>query len=328
MLIIPVMLLLAACMAGDAEPSGEKSVTVYLDYMTASDSLLFEKFTKEEKIKVYFKVLKPDSILHVIKEEHFDSWADLILVHGADKLNKGINMKLFAPIVSEKMESTIGKNYYAAKKYWCALSKSPIVLAYDRRILRKDTISFYNEVLQPKWKGKIALQAPQHSTLRVLDKSIRFLKGDRKDDFMSLLYGQAALPAEGNDLTQIRRIQEGKAQLAFIELSSLLKANERKDTLNKPLYNQVGVIFPGQLQKGCFYNVTGAGIYRYARNKKNARLLLEFLISKRAQYHFAEGRHDFPVLEGIDPETLLKPYSQFRGRFLLNKIYHKPKQKK
>lgn len=314
-----VLILLSSCVVEEAKPSRKKSVMVYTDFLGENDSLLFQKFRKEEKIKVYYKILPADSILMILQSEQYNSFADLVILHGANRLQKAGSMKLFAAIQSEKMEESIDKNYVSPYKHWCALSKSPIVLAYDSRILKADTISFYNEVLQPKWKGKIALQDPQNSTLRVLSLSFSALREKQPNVFMSQLKGQTTLPKTGSDLLQIKRINSWQAQLAFIELSSLVKANQSKDSLNKALYKHVGVIFPSQTQKGCFYNITGAGIYRYARNAAHAQQLLEFLMSKRAQYDFASGRAEFPVLERISSDPRLEKYGKFRARFVANK---------
>lgn len=312
-----VFLALPACMVQDAQPAKKQFVTVYTDHLGEKDSLLFEKFKKEEKIIVYYKVLPSDSILEIIRSEKYNSYADLILLHGADRLQQAERSKLLSPVQSEEFLEKADKNYISPKKSWIALSKSPIVLLYDKRFLKADTISFYNEILQPKWKGKVALQDPTSSTLKVLASSMGKLNAKHKN-FMWFLNSQAALPRSGDDLTQIKRVYSGQAQLAFSELSSLVKANERKDTLQKPIYQNIAVIFPGQTQKGSFYNVTGAGIYRYARNAANAEKLLEFLSSKRAQYDFASGRAEFPVLD-IRADYRLKKYGPFRARFVANK---------
>lgn len=314
--IVAASFLLASCMVQDAQAPKKQSVTVYTDHLGKNDSLLFAKFTKEEKIIVYFKLLPADSILAIIQGEKYNSYADLILLHGADQLQKASYIKCLSAFNSEKLLAT-DKNYLSPAKNWLALSKSPIVLVYDRNVLKPDTISFYNEVLQPKWKDKIALQGPASSTLNVLAKSMSRLNPKYKA-FLSALNRQSTLPRTGGDLQQIKRVHAGQAQLAFVELSSLVKADERKDTLQKPIYKNIDVIFPGQKQKGAFYNVTGAGVHRYARNPENAEKLLEFLCSKRAQYDFASGRLEFPVLN-VRTDYRLEAYGKFRARFLANK---------
>ncbi len=320
MLSLISVLLLASCMVQDAEAPKKQFVTVYTDYLGENDSLLFEKFRKEEKIIVYYKLLPADSILEIIQSEKYNSYADLVVLHGADQLQQAGKLKYFSTISSEQLLA-MDKNYISRGKTWVALSKTPIVLIYDQRFLKADTISFYNEVLQAKWKGKIALQDGSSSTLKVLGNSIAQLNAKYKT-FLPQLNMQSALPRSGNDLTQIKRVHSGQAQLAFVELASLVKANQRKDTLNKPIYTNIGVIFPGQKQKGSFYNVTGAGIYRYARNPANAEKLLEFLSSKRAQYDFASGRLEFPVLD-VKTDYRLEAYGKFRARFMANRVRKK-----
>jgi iron(III) transport system substrate-binding protein len=120
----------------------------------------------------------------------------------------------------------------------------------------------------------------------------------------------------------LKIIRYWQAQLEIVELSSILKANalktSKKDSLNQPFSKSIGVIFPNQTKKGCFYNITGAGIYRYARNPIQARKLVEFLASKRAQYQFAAGRFEYPVVKNINPHYLLDPFGKYRARFVLN----------
>lgn len=311
-LVLPA--LLGSCMVQDAQPAAKQSVTVYTDRLGDNDSLLFKKFEKEDKITVYYKVLPADSILEIIAGEKYNSFADLILLHGADRLQEASKRKMFSVIGSEALLTITDKNYMSPRKHWIALSKSPIVLIYDQRILKPDTVSYYNEVLQPAWKGKIALQDASSSTLKVLGISMSKLN-PKHASYLRQLNGQSTLPRTGGDLTQIRRVYTGQAQLAFTELSSLVEVGQRKDTLNKPLYANIGVIFPGQKQKGAFYNVTGAGIYRYARNYANAEKLLAFLAGKRGQYGFASGRAEYPVMD-LQADHRLGKYGSFRARFV------------
>lgn len=320
---IGIPLLLNSCTIPDAQPQKKSVVTVYTDHLGTADSLIFAKFYKEEKIKVYYRILPSDSILEVIEQEKYNSKADLILLHGADQLLAAQRKKLFAPLHSEKITAEIDKNYLSKKGFWTALSKTPIVIAYDQRILKKDTVKTYNDLLTTNWKQKVALQHPDYPTLEVLNRSISTLKIRKVNLFLPKLVNQAYLKKEGEDLTQLKRIHDWKAQLAVVELSSIVKANAHKtnkrDTLNMPFSKSIGVIFPNQTKKGCFYNITGAGIYRYARNPMQARKLLEFLASKRAQYQFAAGRFEYPVVKNINPHYLLDPIGKYRARFVLNK---------
>jgi iron(III) transport system substrate-binding protein len=326
LLVFICFALLQSCLVKDAKPDKRQTVTVYTDFLTENDKEIFKKFKKTEKIKVYYKILPADSILEIIKLEKYNSYADLILLHGADKLLNGGKMNLFRPINPTEINPSIDVNYFSKNNFWCAISKSPIVMIYNKNLLNGDTIKFYNEINQPKWKGKIALQNNANSTIKVLGISMTNLKSKKHKNFLFKLYKQAQGNPKGNDLTQIKKINAVEAQLAFIELSSLVEAQQLKDTVNKILFRNVEIIFPSQTQKGTFYNVTGAGIYKYARNPENAKKLLQYLTSKKAQYAFASGRFEFPILSDVKADPRLAQFGNFRGRFIANRLGIKVKK--
>jgi iron(III) transport system substrate-binding protein len=319
--------MLHSCLVNDAKPDKRQSVTVYTDFLTENDKEIFKQFKKTEKIKVYYKILPADSILEIIKLEKYNSHADLILLHGADRLLEGGKMNLFRRIDQSEINPKIDANYFSKNNFWCAISKSPIVMIYNKNLLNGDTIKFYNQINQPKWKGKIALQDHANSTIKTLGISMMNLRSKKHKNFVFNLNRQSQGNPKGNDLTQIKKINSVEAQLAFIELSSLVEANQQKDTLNKRLYRNIEVIFPSQTQKGTFYNITGAGIYKYARNPENAQKLLQYLTSKKAQYAFASGRFEYPVLSDVKADPRLVQFGNFRGRFVANRLGNKVKKK-
>jgi len=319
--------LFQSCLVKDAKPDKIQTVTVYTDFLSENDKEIFKQFKKLEKIKVYYKVFPSDSILEIIQLEKYNSFADLILLHGADRLLEGGKMNLFKQISPSEINPSLDENYFSKNKFWCAISKSPIVMIYNKNLLSGDTIRFYNEINQPKWKGKIALQNGNSSTIKVLGISMLNLRSKKHKNFLYNLNKQSQGNPKGDDLAQIKKINAVEAQLAFVELASLVYANQKKDTLSKKLYRNVSVIFPSQTQKGTFYNVTGAGIYRYARNPENAQKLLQYLTSKKAQYAFASGRYEFPVLSDVKAGPKLQEFGSFRGRFVANRLGNKAKKK-
>lgn len=310
-----IILFLSGCISPDLENNTTKKVVIYTDHVGTQDSLIYSNFFKNKKIKVYVRLHSSEEILDILLKEKYDSYADLIILHGANQLSRAANLNLFRSFSNEEIKSNITKNYSSTHRKWISLSKSPLVIAYDKRILKSDTLSNYSDLLFPIWKNKIALQAQGNSSLVVLESSLAQMEAKILHDFKSKLVQQSNLKREGDDLTQIKRIQNGQAQLAVIELSSMEKRRLEKDTLAKQLKNQVGVIFPSQTKKGSFYNVTGAGIYRYARNPQNAQKLLEYLTMKGPQYFFASGRLEFPVNEAVKIDGRLEEYGKFRARF-------------
>jgi ABC-type thiamine transport system substrate-binding protein len=203
--------LFQSCLVKDAKPDKIQTVTVYTDFLSENDKEIFKQFKKLEKIKVYYKVLPADSILEIIEFEKYNSFADLILLHGADRLLEGGKMNLFKQISTSEINPSLDENYFSKNKFWCAISKSPIVMIYNKNLLSGDTIRFYNEINQPKWKGKIALQNGNNSTIKVLGISMLNLRSKKHKNFLFNLNKQSQGNPKGDDLAQIKKINAVEA---------------------------------------------------------------------------------------------------------------------
>ena len=106
-----------------------------------------------------------------------------------------------------------------------------------------------------------------------------------------------------------------EALLGIVKLSSLAKSHSNYDTKNAKNSHKVQAIFPNQRKRGCYMSISGGGVHRYARNPQNAKKMLEFLSSKRAQYKYAEKRFEYPILRDVNPCFELENFRKFRGRF-------------
>ena len=60
---------------------------------------------------------------------------------------------------------------------------------------------------------------------------------------------------------------------------------------------------PNQKTTGTHINVTGGGVAKHSPNPKNAKLFLEFLISKKVQQLFAKGNNEWPIIKNIELEN-------------------------
>lgn len=310
---------LSRCLVQDAVPAKNQFVTIYTDSYVPADSVIFKKFEKENNIRVYLKVVEIDSLLTLLKDERYNSNADLILISQPNNLLKAHFSKLFQRVDSEKLKKNIPINYRSTENTWFSLCKTPLVIAYRKDVLSRDTIQFYADLIHPEWKGKLALQGKGGNSLRTFEASIRTYYGEKADSVLYKIYSQRSLPLTGDDHIQLKRINSGESQLAVVELSKLLEFKQQKDSISKVNNSKLSAFFPNQKQKGVFYSVTGAGVYRFSRNTNNAILLLEFLSSKSAQYNFSENRYSYPIHSEVNASFPLSQFGIFRGRFLLKR---------
>ena len=60
-------------------------------------------------------------------------------------------------------------------------------------------------------------------------------------------------------------------------------------------------------------NVSGAGISKYSKNKKEAIQLLEFLLSKESQDWYASVNHEYPVSQDAALSGLVASWGTFES---------------
>jgi iron(III) transport system substrate-binding protein len=78
--------------------------------------------------------------------------------------------------------------------------------------------------------------------------------------------------------------------------------------------NNVGVVYPdqGEGQMGVIVNTTAGGVVKGGPNPAAGRAFLDFLLTREAQYQFAELNYEYPLLEGVAPAEGVKPLNEFR----------------
>ena len=59
--------------------------------------------------------------------------------------------------------------------------------------------------------------------------------------------------------------------------------------------------------------VAGAGILETSQNKEAAERFLEFMLSPVSQQYFAGQTFEYPVVEGVKTNRLLKPISEINS---------------
>ncbi|MGL5037296.1 MAG: iron ABC transporter substrate-binding protein, partial [Aeromonas sp.] len=60
-------------------------------------------------------------------------------------------------------------------------------------------------------------------------------------------------------------------------------------------------------------NVSGVAMTKYAKNKVEARKLMEFLTGDTAQHMYADVNAEYPVKVGVDPSAMVKSWGDFKS---------------
>ena len=118
---------------------------------------------------------------------------------------------------------------------------------------------------------------------------------------------------QGNDRSQILAVASGNAKIAVANtyyyglMLSGQKGDEQKFAATK-----VRPFFPNQNNRGVHMNISGAGILKNAPNTENAIAFLKFLLTPDAQSHIVNNTFEFPIIDDVEPNDLIKNMGEFK----------------
>jgi iron(III) transport system substrate-binding protein len=130
-------------------------------------------------------------------------------------------------------------------------------------------------------------------------------------DWLEKVKANLARKPQGSDRGQVQAIHQ---KLCDISLgNSYYFGKMLKDDKQKVWADEVYINFPNQDNRGAHINISGVAMAKYAPNTKNARALMEFLVSKPAQLLYAETNMEYPVVKGVPVSTMVASWGDFKA---------------
>ena len=156
----------ALLLSGGVAAAQEPVLNLYSARHYATDEALYSNFTKITGIKINRVDADDAGILNRLKAEGAASPADLILLVDAARLTSADAQGLFQPIKSRVLDDAIPANFRAAATpegvTWTGFSTRARVIVYDKIKVKKDDVDTYEELGDPKNKGKLCIRSGSH----------------------------------------------------------------------------------------------------------------------------------------------------------------------
>lgn len=284
--------------------SAEKVLNLYSARHYSTDEALYSTFTKTTGIKINRVDSDDAGILTRLKAEGAASPADLILLVDAARLASADVQGLFQPIKSKLLDDSIPANLRSAPTAdgvtWTGFSTRARVIVYDKVKVKKDDVDTYEELADQKNKGKVCTRSGSHPYNMSLFSALVEHMGEAKTEvFLKGMVDNMARAPKGGDTDQIKAVATGECGIALSNtyyIARLMRSNNPED---KAIMEKVGVVFPNQASWGTHMNIAGGAVAKYAKNRDNAILFMEYLASPFAQDHFANGNNEWPTVKGV-----------------------------
>ncbi|MDQ8023471.1 MAG: extracellular solute-binding protein [Moraxellaceae bacterium] len=263
---------------------------------------LLDAYTAKTGVKVNTVFLK-DGLPERVASEGDKSPADVLMAVDINALVDMQEKGVTQPIKSAALEAAVPANLRDANGNWFALSMRARTLY---TVKTGGPASFtYEELADPKYKGKVCIRAGQHPYNTALIAHMIVKDGEAKtEQWLRGVKANLARKAGGGDREVARDIVGGLCDIgpANSYYVGLMRTGAGGPDQQK-WGDGINVVLPTFAKGGTHVNVSGAAIAKHSPNKDNAVKLLEYLVSDEAQAIYAKANFEYPVKKGaaVDP---------------------------
>ncbi|MEO9612222.1 MAG: Fe(3+) ABC transporter substrate-binding protein [Nitratireductor sp.] len=297
-------------LAGPALADGE--VNIYSYRQPDLIKPLLDAFTEQTGIAANVLFLNK-GLEEKIEAEGVNSPADLIFTVDIGRLSNAKEKGITQPLSDEAINANIPAQYRDPEGHWFGLTTRGRVVYASRDRVGQDTIT-YEELADPKWKGKICIRSGQHAyNLALFASMIAHHGEDYTRTWLTGLKNNLARKPDGNDRAQAKAIYAGECDIGIgnTYYVGLMQTND-KEPEQKDWAKSIKVLFPNGEDRGTHVNISGMALAKHAPNKDNAVKLMEFLASPKGQEIYAEQVFEYPIGPGTEPSDIVKGFGEIK----------------
>ena len=302
--------LLSPALAASLAQAGEVNIYSYRQPYLIEP--LLKVFSQETGVKVNV-IFAEKGLIERIQAEGRNSPADVLLTVDVGNLTQATAAGIAQPVHSATLDAEIPASYRATNGEWFGLTRRARVVYASKERVKQDAIT-YEELADPKWRGKICVRSGQHVYNVALIASMIAHHGEEwTEQWLKGVKANLARKPAGDDRLQVKGVYAGECDLAIgntYYMGAMLKND--KEPEQKEWANSVNMLFPNTGDRGTHVNVSGAVVAKYAPHRENAVKLIEFLASDNGQEMYADVNNEYPVKEGVPWSKLVQSWGDFK----------------
>ena len=288
--------------------STQKEVRVYSGRHYNTDRSVFKKFSEETGIKVRLIEATGISLIERLKREGKNSQADLILLVDAARITNASKAGLLQSVESKSLEKDVPIGLKDEDKQWYALTRRVRVIVANPKVVDVSKIKDYTDLADPSLKGKVCLRnrkSPYNQSL-VANQIVN--KGELETkEWLNGMISNVSQPFFPGDISIIRAVSKKKCGVGIVNhyyVARMLDGvNGRRDALYA---KKIVVITPDPAH----VNISAGGVAKYATNKDEAIMLLEYLASPNGSKGLAAPTFEHPLKE-VNQDPIVKNFGEF-----------------
>ena len=267
---------------------------------------IIENFSQETGIKVNLLSGNAQELMERIDIEGDKSKADIFMTVDAGVLWQATERNIFSKTDSNILKDNVPSYLRDPDGQWFGLSKRARTIVFSNDQFSQNDFSSYEDLANPKWKGKLCLRTSKKVYNRSLIASMIDAYGfEQTQNVVSGWISNLATEVFSNDTNALKAVSSGQCGVTIVNTYYLARL------LDDSKYDNLELFWANQSGRGVHVNISGAGIVKTSKNKENAQKLLEYLSSNSAQDLYASANKEYPVLKEADIADSIKDWGVF-----------------
>lgn len=291
---------------GWTAPLWATTLTVYSARKEQLLAPVVSLYEKKTGVKIKLVTDKAAALIEKLKAEGEETPADLLITVDAGNLWKADQEGLFSPFAGELIEKAVPEPLRAPNRHWTGLSMRARTIVYDSRVVSPKELKSYQDLSHEKWRGKLCLRTAK----KVYNQSLvaMLIEQHGPAETQKMVSGwvkNLATKVYSDDTSLLKAIVAQKCQVGIVNTYYLGRLLKEDPSLPLKLF------FPGDEVGGTHANISGGGILKGSKHKKEAQAFLEWLLQPKAQKLFAEVNLEYPVRQGIPTHPIVTGFGPF-----------------
>lgn len=288
--------LIQSCQVSTAKVEANKKLVIVSDYLTDSDSLLFEDFIKKEKVNLLIINKTANGIIGNFRNNSFNTGFDIIMLKSLYNVNRLSKKNYFHSIDELADEFPEHRNFLSLEHDFIGFGVNPFIIAYN-----PDSTLWHRTYSDLKTHPFYTLMSDEEMA-PMLAGIMSKMNKVKSYNWMRKFKNQQLKP---NPYAKIN---------ALLTTLSEYKQLDLNDSIFK---NLTAIYYPNQSANGAFYNLNTFAIVNQAENYTTANKFIQYYMSEKhnRKLNIAIGTipihdaHKSPRLYNVRPEELLQYYS-------------------
>jgi iron(III) transport system substrate-binding protein len=292
----------------------EKVLNLYSSRHYQTDDALYTGFTKLTGIKINRIEAGEDALIERIRNEGERGPGDVLVTVDAGRLWRAEQLGMFQPVKSALLESRIPANLREPGGHWYGFSTRARLIAYNKAKVKPGEIQTYEELADPKWKGRVCMRSSTNIyNLSLMGALIDHLGEQKAEQWAQGVRANLAVEPKGGDTDQLKSVAAGQCDVTISNQYYYARLLRSQKPDERQVGERIGVVFPNQKTWGTHVNISGAGVLKHAPNREAAIKFLEYLASDDAQRYFADGNNEWPAVAGVKADNpVLNSFAEFK----------------